>query len=132
MLILTFLKTFFNQPEIVGSCELTKLSVSWWHSSADPKPSVREKYSSNDLTTQRLGSCMYVWYETVGGALLFLQFVCSLLKTIFHHFWNTGDRTSFWIVKKYFYKISNNALLIRFILLLMLINNILNISLFIL
>ena len=84
MSIPAFFRIFFNQPEIVedttGLCGLTKLSKSWEHSSPDLQPSVREIYSSNVLTTQRLGSCVYAWYETVAGALSLLQLLCSLWK----------------------------------------------------
>ena len=58
MLILAFLRIFFNQPEIVEDttslCGLTKLSNTPPH-----QLSVLEIYSSNVLTTQTLGSYLY-------------------------------------------------------------------------
>ena len=63
MSIPAFLRTFFNQPEIVegttGLCGFTKLSKSGEHSSSDLQPFVRNIYSSNILTAQRLGSFVY-------------------------------------------------------------------------
>ena len=35
-------------------------------------------YSSNELTTQGLGSCIYARYETVRGDLPLPQLLCSL------------------------------------------------------
>ena len=77
-------RTFFNQTEKVvdtaGLCGLTKLSKSWEQSSPDLQTSVREMYLSNVLTTQRLGSYVYAWYEIVGEALPLLQLLWSLWK----------------------------------------------------
>ena len=51
MSVPAFIKTIFNQPEIVedatGLCELTKLIKNSEHFSPDFQPSVREIYSSN-------------------------------------------------------------------------------------
>ena len=84
MSIPAFFRTFFNQSEIVKNttdlCGLTKLRKSWEHSSPDLPASVREIYSSNVSTTQRLGSCVYARYEIFGGALPLHQLMCSLWK----------------------------------------------------
>ena len=87
MSIPAFLRKFFNQTEIVedttGLCGLTKHSKIWEPSSPHLQPSVREIHSSNVLTAQRLGSCVYAWYETVGGASPLLQLLCSLWMSHF-------------------------------------------------
>ena len=84
MSIPAFLRTFFNLPEIVEDTTslrgLTKLMKIWEDSSPDLQPSVEKIYSSSAPTTQRLGSCMHVWYETVDEALPFLQLLYSLWK----------------------------------------------------
>ena len=63
MSIPAFFRIFLNQSETVedttGFCGLTKLSKSLEHYSPNLQPSVREIYSSNVLTTQRLGPCVY-------------------------------------------------------------------------
>ena len=65
MSIPAFFRIFFNQPEKVedttGLYGLTKVCKNWERCSPDLQSSVREIYSSNILTTQRLGSFVYAW-----------------------------------------------------------------------
>ena len=79
----SFPQNIFNYHEIVEDttslCGLTNLSNGWENSSPIIL-SLWAAYSSNILTTQRLGSCVYGWYETVGGALPLFYFFSSLRK----------------------------------------------------